>query len=175
MFPQVLGNGTIKGLRIDYAREPKPLGTAAPLRNIKGLKETFLVLNGDILTDLSFRELVRYHRQKKAVATVATFRRRVPVDFGVIEADRSGFITDYFEKPSLSYAVSMGIYVFEPEVTAYIPRRGHFDFPELIDRLLDADRPVASYPFRGRWLDIGRPDDYMAAQNEMTRRAARYI
>jgi NDP-sugar pyrophosphorylase family protein len=175
MFPHVLRNGSVRGIKVDYVRESKPLGTAAPLRTIKGLRETFLVLNGDILTDLDYRDVIRFHRQRSVVATIATFRRHVPVDFGVIEADRDGLIRDYHEKPKLSYKVSMGVYVFEPQVLDYIPKRGRFDFPQLIDRLLGADLPVASYPFRGRWLDIGRPDDYERAQTEMARHAARYM
>jgi len=175
MFPQVLNGNTPAGMRIQYVRERKPLGTAAPLRMVKGLKETFLVLNGDILTDLDYRDLVKWHKKKQAAATIATFRRHVPVDFGVIEADRNGLLTAYHEKPKLSYRVSMGVYVFEPVVLNYIPGRGAFDFPDLIDRLLEASEPVASYPFRGRWLDIGRPDDFMAAQTEIARSKARYL
>lgn len=175
MFPQVLNNATIKGLKIDYARETRPQGTAAPLRNIKGLTKTFLVMNGDILTDLDYKALIRYHKSKGAVATVATFRRTIDVDFGVVEAGRDGFISDYIEKPRLSYKVSMGIYIFEPRVLNYIPRRGRYDFPELVCKLLHHDEPVAAYSFRGRWLDIGRPDDFMAAQQEIARKSQRYL
>jgi NDP-sugar pyrophosphorylase family protein len=168
MFPQVLGRGN-GSLRLDYVRERTPLGTAAPLRHIRGLTRTFLVQNGDILTDLDYRKLVRHHRQEKAVATIATFRRKVNVDFGVIEASRTGLLSAYHEKPSLSYRVSMGVYVFEPEVLKHIPPRGPYDFPELIKRLLQRGLPVATYPFHGRWLDIGRPDDFLAAQTEVRR------
>jgi len=173
MFPQVLSNFR-PGISVDYVRERKPLGTAAPLRHIPGLASTFLVLNGDILTDLDFRKLVRYHRSMRAVATIASFRRSVKVDFGVIEADRNGWLSAYHEKPSLSYRVSMGVYVFEPEVLKHIPARGAFDFPSLIQKLLALGLPVASFPFRGRWLDIGRPDDFLEAQTEMSRYRRRY-
>ena len=175
MFPQVLVNGPKAGLRIDYARERRPLGTAAPLRNIRGLRDTFLVLNGDILTDLDYRDLLRHHRSCGATATIATFKRRVPVDFGVIETGSDGMLSGYHEKPMLNYRVSMGIYVFEPAVLRYIPRRGHFDFPDLVNGLLEAGESVSAYPFRGRWLDIGRPDDFLSAQQEMSRHRARYI
>jgi NDP-sugar pyrophosphorylase family protein len=174
LFPQVLGRTGRRGMRIDYVTEKKPMGTAAPLRNISGLNSTFLVLNGDILTDLDFRALVRFHRQKRAVATIATFRRSVGVDFGVIETNGSGLVDDYFEKPKLQYRVSMGVYVFEPGILKHIPRRGRFDFPDLVLRLLEANLPVASFPFRGRWLDIGRPDDFHAAQAELARHPKRY-
>ena len=110
LFPSVLSNGVAPSLKIDYVRERKPLGTAAPLRNIRGLRDTFLVLNGDILTDLNYRDLVRWHRKRKAVANIATFKRSVAVDFGVVVADSEGAICDYHEKPRLRYSVSMGIY-----------------------------------------------------------------
>jgi NDP-mannose synthase len=174
MFPQVLGKST-GALRLDYVRERSPLGTAAPLRHVRGLSSTFLVLNGDILTDLDFRALVRHHRLRRAAATIATFRRKVNVDFGVIETHRDGWLAAYHEKPSLAYRVSMGIYVFEPEVLRHIPARGAFDFPDLIQELLQAGQPVASYPFSGRWLDIGRPDDFLAAQTEFSRNRRRYV
>lgn len=174
LFPTVLGNGHRWGLKLDYVRERRPLGTAAPLRNIPGLKKTFLVLNGDILTDLDMKVLRAFHRKAKSIATIATFRRRVPVDFGVLESDRDHLITTYVEKPTLSYRVSMGIYVFEPEALDYIPRRGHFDFPDLINRLLERGLPVASFPFKGHWLDIGRPDDFERAADELKRHPTRY-
>lgn len=174
LFPQVLG--TEAGpLKLDYVRERTPLGTAAPLRNISGLSSTFLVLNGDILTDLNFRKLVQHHKKSGAAATIATFRRRVNVDFGVLETNGNGNLVAYHEKPSLSYRVSMGIYVFEPRVIRHIPKTGKFDFPELIQRLLAAGWPVNSFPFAGRWLDIGRPDDFAAAQAELARHPKRYL
>lgn len=174
LFPQVLGKGS-NGLKLDYVRERTPLGTAAPLRNIPGLSTTFMVLNGDILTDLDFRALVKFHRKTGAMATIATYRRRVNVDFGVLETNGSGKLKAYHEKPSLSYKVSMGIYVFEPAVIRHIPARGKFDFPQLITKLLAAGLPVASFPFEGRWLDIGRPDDFAAAQTELARHPKRYV
>lgn len=174
MFPQVLGK-TTGAMKLDYVRERAPLGTAAPLRHIAGLRSTFLVLNGDILTNLDYRKLVRHHKSHRAVATIATFRRRIDVDFGVIESDGAGELCAYHEKPSLSYRVSMGVYVFEPQVLRHIPARGAFDFPELIQRLLSVGLPVAAYPFSGRWLDIGRPDDFMAAQTEMSRFRNKYL
>jgi NDP-sugar pyrophosphorylase family protein len=174
LFPQVLGRST-GALKLDYVRERTPLGTAAPLRHIPGLSSTFLVLNGDILTDLDFRALVKHHQSSGAAATIATYRRRVDVDFGVLKTNGSGRLVAYHEKPSLSYRVSMGIYVFEPRVIRHIPRRGRFDFPELIQVLLGASESVVSYPFSGRWLDIGRPDDFAAAQTEVARHPKRYL
>ena len=160
------GNGSRIGLQIDYSMETTPLGTVGPLTLIRGLDDTFLMMNGDILTDLDFNELVSYHRKRGALATIATYVRQVKIDFGVIKTDSSGMLTDYVEKPEYRYQVSMGIYVFEPALLGYLKPGERLDFPDLVKNLLAAGKPVAAYPFSGYWLDIGRPDDYARAIEE---------
>ncbi|MFH1699369.1 MAG: nucleotidyltransferase family protein [Candidatus Zixiibacteriota bacterium] len=149
-------------LRIRYSEEKKPLGTAGPLKLIKNLGEDFLVLNGDILTDIDFKKFIEYHKNNKAIATVASYRRKQPIDFGVIEAagDR---ITAYREKPNVEYLVSMGIYAFKRKILEYIPANKKFDFPQLVNKLLKLKIYPAVYQHKGEWLDIGRPDDYTRA------------
>lgn len=158
LIKMMIGDGSRFGLKIKYSLEKKPLGTAAPLKLIKGLDSHFLVLNGDLLTDLPFKKFISAHLKGVSAATVAVFNRTVRVDFGVIEA-RAGKITDYLEKPVLGYSVSMGVYAFDREILKFIPK-GRFDFPDLVLRLISAGKNPAVYPFRGRWLDIGRPDDW---------------
>ena len=136
---------------------------------ISGLNETFLVMNGDVLTTIDYTALIAAHRRSGALATIATHRRDVRIDLGVIETEASGRLTDYIEKPIYHYRVSMGIYIFEPAALGYIPQGQRFDFPELILRLLAAGQPVQSFPFDGYWLDIGRPDDYEQAIDEFER------
>lgn len=160
------GDGTRFGMRIDYSVEDTPLGTAGPLALIGGLEDTFLVMNGDILTTLDCKALVAYHCEHRAVATIAMHRRSVKIDLGVIEADDENRIVRYIEKPTYEFHVSMGIYVFEPSVLRYIERGVRLDFPELIWKLLADNQPVLSYPYDGYWLDIGRPDDYARAVEE---------
>lgn len=160
------GDGNKLGMKIDYSVEDKPLGTAGPLALIEGLQEPFFVMNGDILTDLDFTALYKYHIQRGAAATIATYERTVKIDFGVLEPDSDGFIANYIEKPSYDYRVSMGIYVFDPFVLQYIERGKYFDFPDLVKHLIREGKKVASYPFLGYWLDIGRPEDYERAINE---------
>jgi NDP-sugar pyrophosphorylase family protein len=160
------GDGSRLGMRIAYSREVIPLGTAGPLALIPWLDETFLVMNGDVLTTIDYTALIAAHRRSDALATIATHRRDVRIDLGVIETDASGRPTDYIEKPTYHYRVSMGIYIFEPAALGYIPQGQRFDFPELILRLLAAGQPVQSFPFDGYWLDIGRPDDYEQAIEE---------
>lgn len=162
------GDGSKFGVRIKYSREDEPLGTAGPLSLIKDeLTETFLVMNGDILTTLNYSDLIEYHKRSGAIATIALNKRDVYIDFGVVELDEDSNITDYIEKPTLHYLVSMGIYVFEPEVLKYIPNNKKFDFPDLVKKLISAGEKVKGYIYDGYWLDIGRPEDYEKACNEI--------
>ncbi len=156
-------DGQKLGLNIDYSTEDSPLGTAGPLSLIDGLEDTFLVTNGDVLSMLDIADLVQHHKQSGAIATIATHQRTVKIDLGVIEHDSSGIVTDYIEKPSFDYRVSMGIYVFEPRVVNYIPYNQYLDFPDLVLKLVKAGEKVSSYPFSGYWKDLGRPDDYEQA------------
>jgi len=169
------GDGRRVGIPIDYSLEERPLGTVGPLTLIPDLDATFLMMNGDILTDLNFSDLVRHHRATGADATIATYVRTVKIDFGVIEVDGRGMLTDYVEKPTFEYRVSMGIYVFEPSVLGYLRPRERFDFPDLVKLLLRQGRPVASYPFSGYWLDMGRPDDYARAVEEFEARRRDFL
>jgi NDP-sugar pyrophosphorylase family protein len=148
---------------IEYSHERAPLGTVGPLAQIAGLEAPFLVMNGDILTTLDYRDLMGYHEEHKAWLTIASHERRMDVDFGILKLSGSHTVVDYLEKPTHSYRVSMGIYMFDPRVLEYIPRGERFDFPDLVKALLADGRPVAAYPFEGLWLDIGRPDDYARA------------
>ena len=154
-----------EGIDIDYVHEAEPTGTAGSLANIEGLDETFLVMNGDILTTLDYGALIEHHRQSGAALTIATYPKIVKIDLGVIEADDAGFVTGYREKPELDYSVSMGIYIYEPRALRFVERGQYLDFPTLVHRLIAAGEPVATYRWNGYWLDIGRPEDYeLAAQ-----------
>jgi NDP-mannose synthase len=148
------------GLRIRYSYEKIPLGTAGPLAIVEDLDETFLVMNGDVLTTLDFSELIEFHRESKALVTIAMHNRNVKIDLGVLKLNDKNEIVGYLEKPTYDYQVSMGVYVFEPAVLKYIPEAQYFDFPSLILRLLEAGERVVGFPFGGYWQDLGRPDDY---------------
>jgi NDP-mannose synthase len=161
--------GSRFGVSITYSREEQPLGTAGPLTLIPGLSETFLVMNGDVLTTLDYGALYRHHCQSGAAATIAMHERSVQIDLGVIESDETDRIVDYIEKPTYHYRVSMGVYVFEPRVLSYIPQNERMDFPDLVLRLLQAGELVMGYPYDGYWLDIGRVDDYAQAVEEFAR------
>lgn len=156
------GDGSKFGLKIDYSREDEPLGTAGPLKLIPDLGDHFLVMNGDLLTDLDYGKLMRRHREQGNDATIGVYQKQVKIDLGVLDRDEEGRIVDYREKPTLSYEVSMGVYAFRREVLEIVPD-GYYDFPDLVLELIRRDRPIRGYAFNGQWLDIGREEDYAAA------------
>ena len=157
--------GRPRDARITYVYEEHALGTAGPLRLVGGLDGTFLVMNGDLLTDLRFEDLVALHRRAGNVVTIATHERRHVANYGVLETTpgESPRLVAYHEKPETSLTVSMGVYVMEPEVLERIPASGYFDFPQLVQQLLDEGERVGTMAFAGSWFDIGRQDDYELA------------
>jgi len=160
------GNGSRYGVDIRYSKEDKPLGTAGPLSSIPELPETFLVMNGDILTTLNYQKLIKYHRQHKGMVTISMSQKKVQLELGVMEFNRSHQLTRYIEKPTLTYSVSMGIYIFEKEVLEWIPAQKYLDFPGLIQRLIRQKIKVVCYPSNDFWLDIGRHEDYEESQKK---------
>ena len=169
------GDGTRLGLEIGYSREDRPLGTVGLLTLIDGLQDTFLMMNGDILTTIDYAHLIQTHRASGAVATIATYVRQVKIDFGVLETNAADLVREYTEKPVLDYRVSMGIYVFEPGILKYLTQGQYRDFPDLVKTLIADNKPVRSYPFTGYWLDMGRPDDYAKAVEEFEARRREFL
>jgi NDP-mannose synthase len=163
----VFGDGSAWGVSIEYHTEEQPLGTAGPLALVDGLEGTFLAMNGDVLTTLDYRELFEIHRRAGNAMTIATHRRTVLTEYGVLHVDgghgETDRVTGYEEKPQLEYTVSMGVYVIEPAALAYIPAGERFDIPDLVLALLEGGERVGSHLFEGYWLDIGRHDDYEQA------------
>jgi NDP-mannose synthase len=163
----VMGDGSTSGVQIDYHEEGEPLGTVGPLATIGGLDDTFLAMNGDVLTSLDYGALFDHHREAGNALTVASHRRTVNIDYGVLhlgeELGRTRRIEGYEEKPELSYVVSMGVYVFEPRALEHVERGSYMDLPDLVLKLIGAGEQVGSYVFDGYWLDIGRHDDYERA------------
>ncbi len=160
---------SLPDVRLAYVKEPEPLGTAGSLALVDGLDDTFLVMNGDVLTTLNYAHMVAFHRDHCAALTIGTYEKHMPIDLGVIEMDETGAVTGYLEKPEKVYPVSIGIYVYEPLVLRYIRPGEHLDFPELVMRLLADGQRVMAYPCRDYWLDIGNPGDYQRAQEEFER------
>lgn len=167
-----VGDGERWDMRVSYANEDVPLSTIGPLFNIlDDLPEHFLVMNGDVLTDLDYRHLLERHIASAAPLTVATYSRDVKIDFGVLETgeETGDRIVSFTEKPSLSYRVSMGVYALSRSTLAPYPKGISFGFDELVLDLIKRDRQPSAYEFDGYWLDIGRPDDYDEANRSFER------
>jgi mannose-1-phosphate guanylyltransferase len=163
-----VGNGSQWGLRVGYSSEDSPLGTMGPLLTMTDrLPEHFLVMNGDVLTDLDYGDVLRQHTESAAPLTVATYARKVAIDFGVLTTE-AGKVIGFAEKPSMDYRVSMGVYGLSRNTLAGYTPGLPLGFDELMLDLLKAGDPPHAYEFDGYWLDIGRPDDYDRANAEFT-------
>jgi NDP-sugar pyrophosphorylase family protein len=170
------GDGSRHGVPVDYVREDEPLGTAGALALVDGLTEDFLVMNGDVLTDLDYEAVLAVHRESDAIATIATHARRVQIELGVLQFDAdSTKLTDYYEKPVIDYEASMGVYCFSPRVLEFIEPGRRLDFPDLVLRLIAAGETVRAHRSEDFWLDIGRHDDYEQAQEEFERLRDRIV
>jgi dTDP-glucose pyrophosphorylase len=165
---QHFGDGKAFGVELSYATEDHPLGTVGGLGLMEVPRETTLVINGDILTQVDFRAMVRYHREHEAEMTVAVRHYEVKVPYGVIDCD-GPMVRGVNEKPAIGFFVNAGIYLLEPGVYRYLPNGQRFDMTDLIRRVVEATGVVVSFPVREYWLDIGQPEDYEQAQAEVKR------
>ncbi|EIU9967814.1 nucleotidyltransferase family protein [Campylobacter coli] len=153
------------GVKISYIKERKKLGTAGALSLIKqDFKESFIVMNADILTELDFNELLKVHKDSKALMSVCVREFKQQIPFGVIEQNK-GFITNITEKPVQKFLVSAGIYVCEPEILELLNKNEYLDMPELIKLVMQKDR-VNTYLIHDYWIDIGRLDEFVKANEE---------
>jgi NDP-sugar pyrophosphorylase family protein len=148
-------------IQLAFHWEDEPLGTAGALGLIPDLNDTFIAMNGDVLTNLDYRALVSYHREREAILTIAMQTKAVQVELGVIK-QVEGFVNDYVEKPLLDYHVSMGIYVYDRRALDYLPP-GPCQFPELVLRLIAGGERVAAYLTDADWFDIGTIEEYERA------------
>lgn len=169
LIKEAVGEGERFGLEIVYAHEAAPLSTVGPVKTIASLPESFLVVNGDILTDLDFADLYDQHIKSDALLTVAVHRRTNLTDFGVLEIDSGGRVTSFTEKPTHQLLVSMGVYVFSREILKLVPAGVPFGFDDLMHLMLRQDKKVQTYCYDGYWLDVGRPEDYLQAQRDIER------
>ena len=159
----VFGDGSKYGLEINYSQEEIPLGTAGPLTLIGNLEDNFLVMNGDILSDIDFKALWEYHLHGGSELTICSYDKEVPINLGVLKLEGETKVVDYIEKPILYYPVSMGIYVFNKSLVDIIPQNQYFDLPDLVKKLISIKANINIYKHKGLWLDIGVNDDYERA------------
>lgn len=166
MIQTYIRTGEQYGLEVDYSFEEKPLGTAGPLAQITQLDENFLVMNGDIITNLNYNDLMCFHKEQNSIATIGVYQKNYKIDLGIVQNNSNHLITDYIEKPTYMFNVSMGVYVFNIAVMQHIKLGQYLDFPTLVKILLANGEKVVSYPFDGYWLDIGNHSDYQKALEE---------
>lgn len=156
-------NGNKWHLSIDYTFEIQPLGTMGPLRLIDDLQDNFLVMNGDVLSDLNFSTLLDSHISKGSLLTIASHRRFETIDYGMLEVDAKKRLIGFKEKPQIEALVSMGVYAANRRIIEFIKPNTLFGFDNLVHCLLESKETISTYPFDGFWLDIGRPSDYEKA------------
>jgi NDP-sugar pyrophosphorylase family protein len=170
------GDGSRWGLRVHYSHEEEPLGTAGPIALVADrLGEHFLVMNGDLLTTMSYRRAYEAHVASGAVASIGVYRRDLKIDFGVVEQGPPGCLARYVEKPTISYDVSMGINVLSRRALRFMEAGQKLDIPDLMTRIVAAGEKVACYSEECYWLDIGRTDDYEIATAEFERRRGEFL
>lgn len=169
-----LGDGERFGLRLDYEVETVPLGTAGALRLVQDLDDTFLVMNGDLLTTVDYAAVVRRQREGSSAATVVLARREVHIDYGVVHVTEDGLLDRYEEKPVLDYFVSTGIYALDRAAVAELPE-GRCDMPDLMNTLHGQGRGVTCHVTQAYWQDIGRFDDYQQASADFVADPDRFL
>ena len=160
------GDGERWNVKIDYSLENKPLGTMAPLRLIRDLPDDFLVMNGDVLTDLRFDRLLDEHIRGRQLFTISAARREQTIDYGVLQIGPDGYLSGFQEKPKIPYSVSMGVYCVNKKVLDWIPGGEAFGFDQLMLKMIAEQHRVRTVVHDGYWLDIGRPDDYRQALDD---------
>jgi mannose-1-phosphate guanylyltransferase len=165
LLKSLIGDGSQWDMDIAYSEEKEPMGTVGALRLVEDqLDETFLVLNGDLVTDLDLNAFRDYHRSHGGLLSIAVTSKTVKVDLGVLDTDNLSRVTLFREKPSIPYQVSMGMYCMEPEILKHIPKGVAFGFDNLVHILLEKKIPIHVFQHDGLWMDIGRPEDFQKAQ-----------
>jgi NDP-sugar pyrophosphorylase family protein len=169
------GDGSKWGVRIDYSLEDQPLGTIGPLRLIGDLPQHFLVMNGDILTDLNYADFYAEHVNHNRLVTVSSHLRKERIDYGVLETGADGSLEHFDEKPTKVFEVSMGVYMISRDLFHLVPAGTPYGFDNLMRDMLRTKQTVMVKKFDGYWLDIGRPDDYMRAIEEFDSMKHRFM
>lgn len=163
MIQAFFGDGKKWGVKIDYSLEEKPLSTMGPLSLINDLPDNFLIMNGDILTNIDFNTFYNDHIRRDRNFTIAAYKRLDKVEYGVLHKNEKSELIKFEEKPINEYLVSMGIYMMNKNNLKYIPKNTFFGFDHLMNTLIENNILPNIYEFDGYWLDIGRPDDYEKA------------
>lgn len=160
------GDGSDWGLNINYSFEEKPLNTIGPLTLINDLPENFLVMNGDVLTDLNYKKFFEWHVQNENEISIATFKRSSKIEFGVLKYNENQEIFEFVEKPEYHFNVSMGVYALNKRVIDILPKNEPYGFDQLMIDGIKKKMKIKSFPHDSYWLDIGRDDDFQQANED---------
>jgi NDP-sugar pyrophosphorylase family protein len=163
LFRAFFTDGSKWGVKIDYSLEDKPLSTMGPLKLIDNLPENFLIMNGDILTDLNFSSFFDTHVNENNSFTISSYLREHQINYGVLDVDEKRHLSGFVEKPTKKYEVSMGVYMMNKDILDYIPPNAAYGFDDLMRDLISVNHPAVVCVHDGYWLDIGRADDYEKA------------
>ena len=159
-------DGSKFGVNIDYIHEEKKMGTAGALSLIKtGLDKDFFVMNGDLLTNMDFGNMMDYHHRNSAYTTMGVREYDFQVPYGVVNVDGID-IKNIEEKPVHNFFVSGGIYILSPKVLKFIPKDDYYDMPTLFTKVIEKKLKSISFPIREYWLDIGRLEEFKKANSE---------
>jgi len=169
------GKGEKFGIKIDYCMEDKPLSTMGPLSLIDDLPDNFIVMNGDVLTDLNFKAFHNTHVNEGHIFTISSFIREQINDYGVLETNPEHSLIGFKEKPKTTFEVSMGVYMVSKKVLDYIPYNTAYGFDNLMLDLINDNKYAKVRPHSGYWLDIGRPDDYHIAIEEFEKNREKFL
>ena len=161
------GDGEKYGIKISYSLETSPLSTIAPLRLIPSLPENFLVMNGDVLTDLDFSEFFDWHKDQGSEFSISTFAIEEKSQFGVLELSSVGQLVKFSEKPVQNICVSMGIYMANRSILRLVPESAAFGFDDLMRVGLCAGAKIVGRAHKGYWRDLGTPEQYQQANAEI--------
>jgi NDP-mannose synthase len=165
LIRSLCSNGHNFDMNISFSQEPEPLGTVGGLHLLKSeLHDTFLTVNGDLITDLNLLDFIAFHQTHGGMLTVGVTEKMIKVDLGVLDS-YEGIVSNFREKPNMIFKVSMGIYCMEPEILELIPKGAPFGFDDLMHEMLQRKQPVHIYQHHGLWWDIGREEDFRHAQN----------
>jgi len=169
------GDGKRLGVTITYSVEAQPLGTAGPIALIPDFNSTLLVMNGDVLTSLNYRNFIDYHKKNKATMTIGMSTQTYQNPLGYVEHDEYNVITNYVEKPVYQYDVSMGIYMLEPDIVRFIEKGKRLDIPELVNILITNNQKVVGYHCDDYWLDMGKHDDYNKVNEDFKKNRSLFL
>lgn len=166
LIQEFVGDGSRFGLEVTYIKETQPLGTAGSLSTLRvDSTETIIVMNSDLITEVNFRELVTFHEENSAIATICVREFVTQVPFGVVSVDGPR-VKAIDEKPAIRSLVSAGIYALNPKILDTVPENEYLDMPDLLSEMICSGFNVVAFPIHESWLDVGRPEDLHLARSE---------